>query len=171
MEKDIKSFFLKKKRELSSNSNDGDEPKKLRGEESIETTDSGDVFGEELNSQDCVAILYSCMKDLEKQLKEIFILNKNMNERQIKGEGQLIELTKSVEHLNGSFEKLEKDMAEKDKKIGNLESQVSILSKKVEVLERGMDKQEQYSRRNCILLHGIEENDDEKTDEIVIKTV
>ena len=31
-----------------------------------------------------------------------------------------------------------------------------------------VERQEQYSRRNCILIHGIKENQNEDTDELVV---
>ena len=45
------------------------------------------------------------------------------------------------------------------------------MSKKVENLEKEIDKHEQYSRQNCLLVHGIVETDDEVTDDLVIKTI
>ena len=34
-----------------------------------------------------------------------------------------------------------------------------------------IDRQEQYSRRNCLLLHGIEEESNENTDQCVIEVL
>ena len=48
---------------------------------------------------------------------------------------------------------------------------MSVMNKKVENLEKEIDKHEQYSRRNCLLVHGIVETDDEVTDELVIETI
>ena len=33
-----------------------------------------------------------------------------------------------------------------------------------------IDDLEQYSRRNCLVLHGVNENNDENTNEIIVKT-
>ena len=38
-------------------------------------------------------------------------------------------------------------------------------------LENQLDRQEQYSRRNCILIHGITETQDENTDDISLRTI
>ena len=54
------------------------------------------------------------------------------------------------------FDKLEKDRKEKEK--------VSYLSEKLGKLEESIDAQQQYSRRNCLLLNGIEETKGEDTD-------
>ena len=40
---------------------------------------------------------------------------------------------------------------------------------KVEDLEKKMEKQEQYSRINCILIHGLKEEKNESTDDRVLK--
>ena len=39
----------------------------------------------------------------------------------------------------------------------------------METIDRGLDCHEQYSRRNCLLIHGVKENKKEHTDEIVIE--
>lgn len=44
------------------------------------------------------------------------------------------------------------------------------LEKKIKVLEDKQEEQEQYSRRNCLLIHGIEEDDDEDTTQLAINT-
>ena len=42
------------------------------------------------------------------------------------------------------------------------------MSKRVDSLSGQVDKQEQYSRRNCLLLHGIPRNNNEKTDDLCL---
>ena len=169
---DIKSFFERKKRGLSNKSDDGDNTKKAREqsslEESIDTDYTGDIFTEGLKSGDCVAILYNCVKNIESKMKELITNSQDMKERQIKGERQLNELTNSI---NEKFEELEKDKKEKEIKIKNLEEKVSLMSNKIETLEKSFDNQEQYSRRNCLLVHGIEEKEGEQTDKVIIDTV
>ena len=70
---DIKNLLLRKKRELSSNSTDGNDRKRPREtsgfDDSIsKTPNNGEVFEEALKSDDCVAILCNCMKNLEEKL-------------------------------------------------------------------------------------------------------
>ena len=52
--------------------------------------------------------------------------------------------------------------------INSLEEKVSGLTEKVDKLSSLVDRQEQYSRRNCGLIHGVKENQNEDTDEIVL---
>ena len=48
---------------------------------------------------------------------------------------------------------------------------MSDLNAFVKNLENQLDRQENYSRRNCILIHGITETQDEKTDDISLRTI
>ena len=36
-------------------------------------------------------------------------------------------------------------------------------------MDKSLDCHEQYSRRNCLLIHGVKENKKEDTDEVVIE--
>ena len=136
---DIKSFFERKKRELSNKSDDGDNTKKAREqsslEESIDTDYTGDIFTEGVKSEDCVSILYNCIKNIESKMKELITNSQDMKERQIKGERQLNELTNPI---NEKFEELEKDKKEKEIKIKNLEEKVALMSNKIETLEKSL---------------------------------
>ena len=44
------------------------------------------------------------------------------------------------------------------------------MSATIESLRGCLDRQEQYSRRNCLLIHGLPESKNENTDELVIDT-
>ena len=39
------------------------------------------------------------------------------------------------------------------------------------VLEESIDQQGQYSRRNCLFIHGVEENSNEDTDNLVLNII
>ena len=45
------------------------------------------------------------------------------------------------------------------------------MAQRVGKLESLVDRQEQYSRRNCLLVHGIEETNDENKDDLVLKSI
>ena len=69
---DITKFYDRKKRELSSQSADGDDSKRPREESNNSTSaraSPGDVFEESLKSGYCVKILVTCMQNIEKQVK------------------------------------------------------------------------------------------------------
>ena len=77
------------------------------------------------------------------------------------------QLTLYAQNLT-SMRKKEK---EEKKIIKNFEENVSVMSKKVENLEKEIDKHEQYSQQNCLLVYGMVETDDEVTASLVIKTI
>ena len=52
-----------------------------------------------------------------------------------------------------------------------MEENVSVMKKKIENLEKEIDRHEQYSRQNCLLVHGIVKTDDEVTNNLVIEAI
>ena len=145
--------------------------KKLKEGSSASSTDDTNVFGDGLESADCKAILYNCLKNWEVKVKEIFDLANTKNESQIKEEQQLKCLWKSVETISARFDEYEVDHKKKDEMINSLEDKVLVLTVKIDKLSSVVDTQEQYSRRNCILIHGVKENQNEDTDEIVTNKI
>ena len=57
---------------------------------------------------------------------------------------------------------------EKEKIINGLQNEVSFLKERIDLLEKKSDDSEQYSRRNCLLVHGVEEQEQENTDNIIL---
>ena len=110
------------------------------------------------------------MKNIEAKIKYIWEMNKVTQHNQIKGECQLRDLVKSTEFYNEKFDELERDNREKEKKINKLEENSRKMNKKIYGLNRVIDRQEQYSRRNYILLHGVKESENEDTDTVVTET-
>ena len=67
---DIARFFVKsKKRDLSNESKTSEDPKKVKESGSTSLSDECDVFAEGLGNEDCRAILFNCLKNLEKDIK------------------------------------------------------------------------------------------------------
>ena len=110
----------------------------------------------------------NCMRNLEKQVGQIFKMVERTEDRQIKGECELTDLAKSVEFITQKFDEYETDRREKDAIIATLQNELMSASMKVEDLETKMERQEQYSRRNCILIHGLKEENNESTDDRVL---
>ena len=102
---DITKLFNFKKRDLSNNSNT-EEDAKRKWEESpseilnVSMLDTpkvpGNVFEESLKSADCVKILLSCLRNLEKEVEDIRKLALFNNNNQIKGQKQLADLSESI---------------------------------------------------------------------------
>ena len=66
------------------------------------------------------------------------------------------------------FDAYGQERRENEKKIEELNGTVSKMNEKIEELENKIDLQEQQSKRNCILIHGIAENKEENTDQQAI---
>ena len=78
-------------------------------------------------------------------------------------------MAKGVKYITQKFDKYEKDGREKDAIVATLQNELKSATMKVQDLEKKMERQEQYSRRNCILIHGLKEEIDESTDDRVLK--
>ena len=93
------------------------------------------------------------------------------NDTESKGESQLNSLSEAMDFMTNKFEEYERERQEKDKIIDNMKSDMVNMDEKIEKLERIVDRQEQYSRRNCLLLHRIAEGESENTDDLVLETL
>ena len=123
-----------------------------------------DIFTKSLSSPGCVAILFNCLKNLESKMREISVSSKETIASQIKGEKQLSYLSDSVQLISDKFDEYEKDRKAKYELIIKIQTQITELPDKVSNLSVHVDEQEQYSRRNCLLIYGVEENRNEDTD-------
>ena len=76
-----------------------------------------------MNSQECAKILVNCLRNIEKQVKELFILNEETKNTQIK-------VTESLEFFSNKFDKLERENKKKNKKMKELEETIAVLTEK-----------------------------------------
>ena len=172
MESIAKYFESSKKRDLSDGSKTSEELKKLKETTSVSSmTEESDVFNDGLDNEDCRGILLNCLKNLEKEVKYIRSLGDQNRQTQIKGEQSLADLSKSVKFITDTFDEYEKEHEEKTEIIKKLNEKVSALTERSKVLEESIDQQVQYSRRNCLLIHGVEENCNEDTDKLVLNII
>ena len=66
---------------------------------------------------------------------------------------------------------MKKNVRKKNKIIKKLNEKVSALTERSKVLEESIDQQGQYTRRNCLLIHSVEENSNEGTDKLVLNII
>ena len=160
---DIKKYFpTSNKRVLSDKSENGEEPKKVREgsvgnnpeskEEAFRETPELDTYPEIVTKNQSVE---NTLKDLQAKMVEMFKWAQKTNKSQIKGEQQLIDLTKSVKYISEPLDEYEKDRKEKEEIMKNLEGKVNNITETVAKLVKQADNQEQYLRRNCLLVHGL----------------
>ena len=162
-----------KKRDLSDKSNDGDERKKAK-ESNLDLSlnqDDTDVFAEGIDSLRCVSILYDCLKNIDKKVNEIHLLSATTNDGQIKATQQLKEVNDVAKFFKEKFEEFEADRGEKERGITELKITINSLNVRVDKADRALDRQEQNSRRNCLLIHGIDEGNQENNDVVVINVL
>ena len=72
----------------------------------------------------------------------------------------------AIDFISNKFDEYEKDGKEKEERVKTLEACLINMSKQVDILAGQVDKQEQYSRGNCLSLHGIPVNKNEKADDL-----
>ena len=120
-------------------------------------------------SEDCVKILLRCLRNLEKEVKDIRKLALSNYNNQIKDEKQLADLSESIKFMSDKIDKFEKERQEQKKVIEELRGEVSSLNEKLNGFTEQVDLQEQYSRRNCLLIHGITKGNQENTDNLALE--
>ena len=103
-----------------------------------------------------------------KNVKEIYLAAK---EWQIKGNEQLNDMNSAKTFINEKFVEFEKEIKNNNEEIRSLKKENSYLTKRLEEMDVVLDIQEQYSRRNCILIHGVDKIDGEDTDDLSIKVI
>ena len=66
------------------------------------------------------------------------------------------------------YEAIQLDLQKYKEEMATLRSSVQDLSRQLKMMQRLCDDQEQYSRRQCLRFHGIPEEQNENTDQLVI---
>ena len=102
-------------------------------------------------------------------MEDIHKLARSNNNNQIKGEKQLADLSESIKFMLDKFDESEIERQEQKKVIQELRDEVSSLNKKLSNITVQVDWQEQYSRRNYFLIHGITEGIQENTDALALQ--
>ena len=71
--------------------------------------------------------------------------------------------------MSDKFDEFEKKKKEQKKVIAELRGEVSFLNEKLNCITEQVDRQEQYSSRNYLLIHGITGGNQENTDTLAIE--
>ena len=137
---DTTKIFNRKKRDLSNNLNTEEDAKRQREESPSESANvsmldtpktPGDVFEESLKSEDSVKILLSCLRNLEKEVKDIHKLALSNNDNQIKGKKLSADLSESIKFMSDKFDEFEKERQEQKKVIEEVRGDVCSLNEKL----------------------------------------
>ena len=137
-------FFDSKKRELSSQSENGEDPKRLCTDVDTFLDDSvnDDIFADGLQSAQFVKMLMKCLRNLENKVQDLCCFASSAKESQINGDGHFTDLKKSVDTIVTQFEEYEKDRQEKEAETNSLKEKVDSVTKQNEELERQLVDQE-----------------------------
>ena len=76
-----------------------------------------------------------------------------------------------MDFIFNKFDDFERDRLEKGEIITALKEEVTYKRGKVDNITAETDRQEQYSRRNCQVIHGIPENKNENTDVLAMEVI
>ena len=87
-----------------------------------------DVFEESLKSVYCIKILLSCLRDLEKEVKDIHKLALSNNNNKTKSQKQLADLSESIKFMSDKFDEFEKERQEQKNVIEELRGVVSSMN-------------------------------------------
>ena len=156
---DISRFFnrISKKVDLSNNSNNGKASKKPR-QRSLNTSTSSeipdDLFTVSLKDTECVTILLNCIKKIERQITQILDNTNELKEKQFKDKSHLLDLRMLWIFLPRSLINTKQEKKHREEIINNLTENFAKLIQNVDDLSNAVEKLEQYSRRNCLLLSG-----------------
>ena len=133
--------------------------------------ETDDIFSQRLKSPDCVRILFNCLQNLETKMTSITETYLAAKDWQIKGTEHLNDMSKAINFINEKFEEFERDLKKKEGKVKLLKKENSYLNKRLDEMDTVADRQEQYSRRSCLLVHRTVEETVENTDEKIINTL
>ena len=84
---------------------------------------------------------------------------------------QLTEMNSAIAFVNEKFVEFEKEIKKNNEEVKSLREENSYLTKKLKKMDAVQDRQEQCSRRNYLLIHGIDEVEGEDTKELSVKVI
>ena len=80
-------------------------------------------------------------------------------------------MNSAITFINEKFIEFEKEIKNNNEEIKSLRKENSYLMERLVEVDAVLDIHEQYSRRNCLLIHGVEEVEGEDTNELCIKVI
>lgn len=166
------------KRDRSSDSSTGISPSPKRAEIAPEEDDV-------TPPEDSPAWVCMVLKSMKKMTLRMDTLTDKIGELKTDTARKLVELTETVTFLADAYDDQKKTNKDLEDAITNqkqinedlrtdietLKDHQGILKAKCRSFQAEVDALEQYGRRNCLLIHGVAEQEDENTDTVFINTV
>ena len=120
-------IFFPWKIDLNDKLRNGEDSKKHWENSDSASSLPNEIFSDSFCSPQCAKILINCLKSIELQVTELFVLHEETKNFQIKGEKELDSVVDGVKLLSAKFDELEKDREKKDKKLYEVVKQVDSL--------------------------------------------
>nr|XP_054761408.1 uncharacterized protein LOC129267808 [Lytechinus pictus] len=114
------------------------------------------------------AVASQVMQDLLKNQEFISLLESTVGNAIEKKMGELL---KSIESIQGELFELKSDAERKDKEIERCKEKITQQEQNILRLEHSVNNMEQYSRRSCLRIFGLQEKRGENTDTLVKEAV
>lgn len=108
------------------------------------------------------ALLASVIQDIFRDKRFIDLVEERVNK-------QLADIRETIDTQQARIFDLEIVTDSKSREIVNVQNLLEIQQEQIKSLQRKLDQQEQYSRRNCLLFFGFEERSEEDTDDIILQ--
>ena len=109
--------------------------KKVREGSLEENPEVDSVFTNSIDSPECLLMSFNCLRNVEKNIKEMREMQEKTQSSQFKGELQLNELNEAVELITKKNDQYETERKKKE----NLHWKVSEMSNELEVLKNSLD--------------------------------
>ena len=110
-------------------------------------------------------------KNKEKHTVEIFTKTEETKHSQIKGEQHLMVLNKTETLMSKKFDEYKREKVEREKIMKEMQRGIKDMSATIQYFKDSLDRQEQYFRRNCLLIYGLPENRNGNINQIVIEAL
>ena len=95
----LQTFYDFQRRETLVTNDSGEQPKQVRERNLEENPEVDSVFTNNMDSPVCLQILFNCLRNVEKNVKEIREMQEKIQSSQIKDELQLNKLNEAVEFI------------------------------------------------------------------------
>ena len=138
--------MVSNKRDISDGSEfrNGEDSRKVREDYDNINFISDDTFTDVLSPPCCAKLLVHCLRNIERQLNQLYPLYNDTKNLQIKGEKQLHTVAESLEFLSTKFDTLEKERDKQKEVIHKFEENIEKFEERSKSLVESVDNLEQY---------------------------
>ena len=177
MSKSIVDYMDKptEKRVLSDDGTTGVSPEPKRSNHESEVNEEIEVFNPPDDAPEWVMKMMACMRKLYQRFdtykKDTDVEFEAIRDREKLTNVRIDDLQKSVVFLSEKHDEQIKINAMLQEKLAIVERNQEVIKDKIKHSDKQQDALEQYGRRNCLVIHGVAESENESTDEVFVELV